>query len=163
MGGAAVSEVVLTWPEVAEAGREGLMRRIRRLAGARSGDRYGWDAERDAWGNDIEAVAAEMAFAKLAGLYWAPSVKPDYDGDVASFQVRHSTNPQASLIVYPGDADDARFVLVVGAIPRFRVCGWMTGRMAKAPGWDARGRLRVPGYLVPQSALRSVEHAAVAA
>lgn len=134
------------------------MRRIRRLAGRRTVDRYGWDAERDAWGSDIEGVAAEVAFAKGMGLYWAPSSKPDYDGDVLRWHVRSTNRTNGGLIIHPQDPDEARFALVVGEIPTFRVVGWMLARDAKdQERFSGAGRLRGPEFLVPQTALRAMD------
>ena len=146
-------EITLTWHEVAYAAAEGVQRRIRRLAKGRV-DRYGWDGERDVWGNDIESSASEVALAKAREAYWAPSPAPDYAGDVGHWFARSTSLDDGCLILYPDDLDDRPYALLTGTIPTFKIRGWVYGREGKQPRFDAGSRLRVPAYLVPQGSLR---------
>lgn len=141
--------VTLTWAELAEAAREGTQRRIRAMARNSTATR---DFTGDLWSNDIEATAAEIAFAKAADLYWAPQSKPDWDGDVGAWQIRNTRHEQGKLIVYREDSDLARFVLLVGRAPVFRICGQILGREAKQDRWWATDLAR-PAFMVPQDAL----------
>lgn len=145
-----MTEIRLTWVELAEAAREGTQRRIRALARQSSATR---DFTGDLWGNDIEAVAAELAFAKAADLYWAPQATPDWDGDVGSWQIRRTVHANGRLIIYREDSDLARFMLLVGRAPTFRICGWISGRDAKQSEWWSESLAR-PAFMVPQDALQ---------
>lgn len=121
-----------------------------------------FDGTRDLWSMDIEAAAAELAFAKATNQYWAPTSRPDWDGDVGTWQVRHTQRTQGHLIVYNGDRDTDRFVLVTGKIPEFHVIGWLLGAAAKKPGWWAP-RMGRPCFMVPQGALTTFDAERVAA
>ena len=150
--------VTLTPTEVAEAAHEGALRRIRAIFRGRQFP-GGWDDKRvrDKWGSDVESAAAEKAFAKGLGLYWAGSPDPDYQGDVCGWHVRSTDREAGCLIVYLQDPDDARFALVVGEIPSFRIAGWCYGREAKLAEFESGSRLRRPGFMVPQGRLRTFD------
>jgi hypothetical protein len=50
-------------------------------------------------------------------------------GDVGThIEVRHSTRPNAGLIVRGKDRPGRVFVLVTGKLPAYRLCGWKGGR-----------------------------------
>jgi len=82
----------------------------------------------DPWGNDIEAACAEMAFAKMYGLYWDGSVDTYKDlPDVGGYEVRRVSDPMHHLIIRKQDIgkhDDAPVVMVSGVAPHFVAIGW---------------------------------------
>ena len=130
-------DVVLTWEEVASAGREGIMRRIRAMMKGRELP-GGWDAKRRAgrWDNEVESTCAERAVAKAIGVYWPEGSELDYDGDLPGGRhVRSTDRPDGSLLIYPEDDDNGKFLLVVGQAPKFRLVGWLYGREAKRDEW----------------------------
>lgn len=146
--------VTLDHHEALESAIEGLKRRHRRLYEGIP-ERYG-TFDGDLWGADIEATCAEAAFAKFMGLYWRPSEGPQQGDvrDVQGWEVRWSKHDQAHLLVHERDADHAPYVLVVGALPHFRITGYMVGKQAKdARYWRDSER---PCFRVPQRDLRTL-------
>lgn len=120
-------------------------------------DRYGAEARLDQWSVDIEAAGAEMAVAKVLGLYWTgANGLHDATTDVGRLQVRNPLPGNQSLLVRPSDADDHGFVLVTGTIPRFEVVGWMLARDAKRPEWRRDPGGHGAAYFVPQEELHDV-------
>lgn len=147
-------DVVLSNAECRAAAYVGLNRRLDAMRDGRV-EVYGSAAPGGFWNVDIEAAAAELAVAKALGVFWAACDTPEEDrgGDVGpGVQVRHTQYPNGSLIVHDRDADDHRFVLVTGAMPTFRIAGWLHGHAAKvAAHWKADAPR--PAFFVPQSAL----------
>lgn len=149
--------VTLTPHEMRTAANEGVLRRLRRITGKANADVF---EPKDRWGTDIEAAAAEIAFAKARGLYWQPSEgpQPPEQGDVAGYEVRLATKPDGPLTVYRFTADDKLCVLVVGKCPVFHIVGYLYAREAKRPEfWRDFANNRDGGaYLVPQNALSPI-------
>ena len=150
-------DVLLSRAECRAAALVGVERRLRAL-GEKSREVYGAAAGGDYWTIDVEAAAGELAVAKLLDVFWSAKDSPAEDrvaGDVAGHQVRHSRRFDASLICHRRDSDDQSFVLVVGAMPSFRVVGWLPGVEAKS---SVFWREDVPraAFFVPQSALRPI-------
>ena len=111
------------------------------------------DAYRD-WGRNIEAVGAEMAYAKAMNVYYHPSLQPD-DADVNGHQIRHTVRSDGHLIVHP--RDHLPCVLVVGQMPAYEVVGWIAVEDAQSTEyWGTRGSQDRPAYWVPQSALHDL-------
>jgi hypothetical protein len=82
----------------------------------------------------MHRAAAELAFAKSMGWDdWTWDEEPE-EGVVRGFRVQWNPDPNAGLIVYDDDDDDARYVLVTGRAPTFSVRGWTTVREAKEKG-----------------------------
>ena len=150
-----MSVVTLSWMEVRVAAVAGVDRRIRALAhgladfhpGAASKSERGWEL-------DIQGALAEMAAAKVLDLYWAGGWPKD--GDVARHQIRSTVLQDGRLVVNTDDPDDCPFILVVGAPPRLRIPGWMSGREAKQARWWQAG-VQWPAFFVPQAALHPME------
>lgn len=121
---------------------------------------YGQPAAGELWDIDLEAAAAELAVAKGLGKFWSPAESAALDreqGDVgAGWQVRWTRRENGRLIVHPRDADGHIFLLVVGSMPDFRICGWIRGVDAKREEFMWAGAPR-PAYFVPQSALTAIE------
>ena len=151
------SELRLDWSEVALAAYAGVRRRILSLKRA-SPEPYG-KTGLDLWGMDIEACAAEMAVAKVAGKYWnaiSSGRLKDLGGDVGrGIQVRSTQRMNGCLILHDRDDDDHNFFLVIGSIPTFRIPGWIEGHKGKDQRFWRNGDGR-PAYFVPQSELNAV-------
>jgi hypothetical protein len=155
MSHAVCVDVLLSRAECRAAALVGVERRLWAL-GAKAREVYGAAAGGDYWTIDVEAAAGELAVAKLLGVYWSAkdsAAEDREDGDVAGHQVRHSRRLDASLICHVRDSDDQVFVLVVGAMPSFRVAGWLPGVEAKSPAFWREDVPRA-AFFVPQSALR---------
>ena len=146
--------VSLTWPEQIFAAQAGAMRRISAMSGERP-EPHG-TPRCDLWGNDIESCGAEMAVAKVLGLYWQSVVRntEDVNGDVSGVEVRSTTHPQGRLILHDADKDDAPYVLVRGQFPSYELIGWIKGRDGKREEYWFNGDGRA-AYFVPDSELRS--------
>lgn len=162
MGGPAVT-VELTPLEMELAATAGIMRRIE---GRKRGRPEPWGEPPDGWGADIEGAGAEMALAKVLGRYWAGAVVEDpreLDGDVGQrVQVRHTPRRNGCLLLHPTDPDDHAFVLVVGAMPTYRIIGWLYARQGKRESYWRTDTGR-PAFFVPQGALRAFQPRTVAA
>ena len=106
------------------------------------------------------ASGAEMAFAKVTGMFWqAHTSGPDDGGDVGAVNVRSSEFAACHLTVYPKDDDWRVYALVTRpakAGATFHFVGWMFGMEAKQEKyWAATGKEgRSPGFFVPQGDLR---------
>jgi len=145
-------EVTLTPVEVALAAMTGVKRQIEALRAGRP-DRYGADAA-DGWSLHIEGAAGESAAAKVLDRYWAAPVNTfGSGGDVGSLQVRTRSRHDYELIVRDKDRDEDAFILVTGAVPRFRVHGWLFGREAKQTQWRREHGGRSAAFFVPQDKL----------
>jgi hypothetical protein len=136
-----------------KAGRERYQRR--RAAGSQQ--RYNRVSSHHTVEKEIEAIGAEIAFARLIGEEWVDGPTPDYDGDVGSgMQVRHTAHKNGHLLIHPGDSDDHFFFLVTGNYPVFTVVGWLRGADGKSASlWKelVPGR---PAFCVPQGMLRKM-------
>ena len=150
MRGAGQNLVTLDPAEAMRAAQIGAGRVLRHR---REGDEHLYGEKRDAyrdWGRDIEAVGAEMAFAKWLGVYYHPTTKPDDGTDVAGVQVRSTPASGGHLLLHKKDTGPC--VLLVGQIPEFTVAGWVDADEAKTESrWrDTNGR---PCYWVEQPQL----------
>jgi hypothetical protein len=144
--------VVLTWNEVAVAAIVGMRRHIEALRAGR-GDAFG-RSDGDGWSAHIEGACGELAVAKSAGVYWAPSVNTfRAGGDVGRWQVRTRTRDDYELLIRDNDRDDAEFVLVRGRAPTFDVIGWIFGRDAKRDAWSKTHGGRPAAFFVPDCEL----------
>lgn len=150
-------KVSLNGPEMRQAVQEGGLRRIRRIVKTARADVF---PPKDRWGTDIEAAAAEIAFAKAMGLYWAPSTGAQgrTQCDVGDYEVRYTQRPDGPLTVYVGTDDSKLCVLVRGECPDFEIVGCLYAHEAKQPEfWQVFANSRDGGaYRVPQTVLRSL-------
>lgn len=146
--------ITLTWLEVVQAATVGLMRRIKNQQLETPGAN-GIPAEAPVWDVDIEGACGELAAARALGLYWSGAAGvaklPDVGGSV---EVR--TAAQGRLILRPDDPDDRRFVLVIGRVPTFDVCGWIYAGDGKRPEYAKAPNGRPPAWFVPRSRLRPI-------
>lgn len=140
--------------ESMHAANVGILRRIsaefknRTHANGLSRDAAPWDI-------DINGAMAELAVAKLLGVYWTGASELGAI-DVLFCDVRHTTVPDGCLLIQKTDANDRPFVLVTGIMPEFNVCGWMLAGDAKQDQYWRTDTGR-PCYFVPQSDLRLME------
>lgn len=114
-------------------------------------NQHGFNGETE-WEKDIQAAAAEMAVAKLLGLYWDGLTGPPGDSpDVGPYGVRHTTCETGKLIIRDSDGP-RKYILVIGKIPNFRVIGWIESADARThPEWkETLGSGRPPAVCVPQ-------------
>lgn len=142
--------VVLDSRELRQAGGVGLDRQIENL-GIERRPAYGAGSDND-WQLHIEGALAEMAFAKLMGLFWsgAHSFRAD---DVGSWMVRSTPKDSNRLIIHQRDPDDKKFVLVTGKNGKYVVHGWIRGVDAKKQEWLDDPTWNRPAFFVPQTAL----------
>lgn len=126
----------------------------RQLESLRMGSPDGHGFRGDGWGIHIEGAAAELAVAKLLGLYWPASVGSYHDADLEhDIQVRLRREHKYELIVRPDDNDEHRYVHVTGTLPNFIVWGAIFGREAKQSEWLHDYGGRPAAYFVPREAL----------
>ncbi len=118
------NQVTLTSIEMLLAGIIGLFRRISSI---KRNCKSKYDPKEKNWATEIEAVMAEMAFAKYADLYWDASVCRfrGQGADVGPYQVRHAKEEYKNLIIRAKDSDEDPFVLVLGVAPTYRIIGWL--------------------------------------
>ena len=110
--------------------------------------------EADAWRNDIEGAAAELAYCKAMGIYWPGSLNSFKDPDCGLMtQIRQTNHENGCLIVRDRDPDEHFYVLVVGHCPTFRIVGWMKGVDAKKNVYVRSPGDQNPAYFVPQKEL----------
>lgn len=148
-------EVKLSRFEMFMAASVGIRRHIEALSRDLP-DRHGFDGA-SGWQVHIEGACGEVAFAKAAERYWSGSVNTFKDGgDVGDVQVRTRSRHDYDLLVRPGDPDTARFVLVTGTAPTYRVWGWIRGSVAKSPHFLRTYGDRPAAYFVPKSELHPV-------
>lgn len=111
---------------------------------------------RDPW-LELDSTGAELALARFLGVEWnAGEDGPEYRGDLANGdEVRFSRLEVAGLIGQDGDRPDARYWLLVGGFPRYRVAGWLYGHELAVYPARAGDRGAGNGYrIAPQSELR---------
>jgi hypothetical protein len=145
-----MSEVVLAWHEVSLGACCGVTRRIRSMVKERT-ERFE-PTQGDAWGRDINGACAELAVAKMRGVYWGGEVDTFAPIDVGGWQVKHTERANGSLVV-PADAPDGVvFCLVTGFPPVLNVRGYKLAREAKQTRFW-RADVPRPAFFVPQSEL----------
>jgi hypothetical protein len=104
----------------------------------------------------VDGAGAENAFAVWLGVDLPPltDALDSKTGDVAGYQVRSTTHDRGCLIVYPHDPQGV-YVLVVGSLPRFRICGWTTARDGRQPQfWRNDPGVGKASHWIPQPVLR---------
>src|SRR5262245_15747580 len=88
--------------------------------------------DEEAW--YVNQACAELAFAKSMGWDdWSWDEESE-EGMVRGFHVQWNPDPNAGLVVYDTGDDEARWVLVTGQSPIFKIHGWITQRQAKERG-----------------------------
>ena len=144
--------VSLSWHEAAMASHVGWMRQ---LASIRAGLIPGAGYTGEGWSEHCEGACGECALAKFLCLYWDGSVNTFRQrGDLPGLEVRTRSRHDYELIVRPNDDDAARFVLLTGRCPTYRVRGWIVGKDAKRDEWIQTHGGRPAAYFVPARALR---------
>jgi hypothetical protein len=104
---------------------------------------------------DVEGAASEYAVAKLLRLPWSGNASKGVDIE-PNIDVKSTKHESGRLLVTPDAEDDWKFVLVTGAMPTYKVIGWMWGRDAKREEWLTVLDPRRPAcYAVPQDKLKS--------
>ncbi len=149
-----MSRVELTPEEFLVGAVSGVYRRIRsHLRGKR--DRHGHSGF-DVWSMDIEGALAELAVAKLLGVYWSGQQGVG-TRDVLGYEIRQTSYADGHLILHKSDTDDVRYLLVTGQLGTYDVRGYVYGHEGKREEfWSELQRGR-PAFNVPQDALRVME------
>lgn len=143
--------VVLTWQELRAAAGCGVTRRIVSL---HQGNNAHVHTRHSNWSTDIDGAAAELAAAKVLGLFWSPSVNTFKAPDVGSIQVRSTSYASGHLLVRPNDPDDAVFLFLRGSYHRWEVVGSIRSSSAKQPAfWRPGNGSEVGCWWVPDHAL----------
>ena len=150
--------VVLSWPELYLASTAGIMRRSESLKSGRVGAQKR-DPGADKWGRDIESAHAEMAVAKLFGLYWSGTLNTFRGADLHDYiQVKSTDLPDGRLIVRREDATDHVCILVIRENTRtFRVVGWVAAGDAKQDEWLTNPNGTDAAWFLPQDQLLGFE------
>lgn len=133
--------VSLTWREIDAAAQVGVRQVVRAMSrGMRHRDGF-TAVERPIWDAQITGFIAECAVAKAFGIPFEPDLtnftrRPD----VGEWEVRATRHLDGRLAVWPKDADDRRFLLVVVHEPTCDLIGWAYGDEAKRLGsWRRYG------------------------
>lgn len=152
-------QVVLDFLEMQTAVVIGGTRRLNAIKRGRS-EPYGqMDDGRNMWSQEIEGVAAEIATAKVLGVFWMGNgLTPDTDrGDVAGFQVRCNMRQDGDLLIRPGDRDDDLYILVQGMMPNMTVRGYKRAGDCKREDFMAAPNGRPPCYFCPPGDLDPID------
>ena len=151
----------LSLEEVQMAASIGVQRRMSGLQAGRR-DKHGF--KDDGFAIDIQGAVAELAVAKLFGLYWdglRSSQSLTTRPDVGPLEVRSSPYRTACLIHHPEDDPHRAYVLVAGKAPDdLYIQGWLFGRECRRDEWWRKPpEVRQGGaaWFVPAEALRPLE------
>jgi len=153
-----VVHVKLTRYELFMGAMTGVRREIEALVRGLP-ERHGAKKEHG-WTLHIEGALGELAVAKVLNQFWSGTVNTfKAGGDLGSrVQIRTRSERWHELIVRDDDADDARYVLVVGTAPEYDVVGSKLGREARRAEWRKPHGGREEAYFVPQDQLDPVVH-----
>jgi hypothetical protein len=146
-------DVTLSWHEILLGSDIG---RLRQISSLRRGlkDKHGYDG--DGWGVHIEGGLGELCVAKVLNVYYDGSIDVFQRADVGDLHVRTRSRHDYELIVRENDDPAARFVLVTGKAPKYRVRGWILGADAMKGEYLRSHGGREPAYFVPHSALHDI-------
>ena len=147
-----VAKVSLTLSETILIAIAGIMRQVQNLKDSRQ-DYYGAENS-DGFGLHITGCLGEAVVAKHLNLYWMGTGTFRGKDVGEKFEVRTSSLKKASLILHPNDADESKFILVVGGGIRYQIKGWIYGKEGKDQQWWRD--IDRPAFFVPQSALHPI-------
>lgn len=111
------------------------------------------------WGNNIDAVGAEMCFAKYLDVYYLPVVNDPSASDVNPrwpYEVRANCSRRLTdMILRPQDKkkEDRPFISVLSYWPHFVILGWKYGRDGMVGEPEIRGTERAPCWWVDRKDL----------
>lgn len=157
-----MTSIELSFEEGMAAAVTGSVQMMRAIRSGKVGHDHGGRSGRqvrERWAQAIHGQMAEHAVCKALGLYPIASVDGIGGDDPGGYAIRSTPWNDGCLIVNQSElpeADDKRFLLVVGHWPRFRLAGWLYGAEARRDEWW-RPDERPPSWWVPQSSLRPVE------
>ena len=116
------------------------------------------EAGRESWDRHITGAIAELAVAKMLGVFWSGKAQ-DFgrNGDVEQFEIRSTIHERGCLIVYPEDPDSRVMLLVIVRRQSYRIAGSIVASHAKRPEFaPPQAKLRPgspPQFWVPQNRL----------
>jgi hypothetical protein len=148
--------VRLTWDELQRAAGVGVIRHTESLK-MKLKDAHGLKKKDSLWDYHIQGAIAETAVAKALDIHWQAEVNTFKQPDVGAFQVRSTDRPYGRLILHNNDADDEIFILAIGKIQQWYICGWCYGSEGKLPKYWEDPQGGRPAYFVRQSALRKMD------
>ena len=153
--GGEMTEILLSWTEVALAAQVGLKRQLNAIKDGRK-DQHGFKG--DGWETHIVGACGELAAAKAIGVYWTPTVDTfKSGGDIGKLQVRTRSLSWHELYIRPDDRVSDVFILVTGAIPSFTVRGWYPATQARRDEWWKDHGNRDFAWFVPQRELNPLK------
>lgn len=109
--------------------------------------------------SDRAGAIAELAVAKITGLYWRGMGKRQ-PADVGCYEVRYSSDPTGPLYVRVRDkpTPGSRYLLVIGDLDgELVIAGGCSGRYAMEKPARDPGARRCPAHIVPQRELIALE------
>jgi hypothetical protein len=127
----------------------------------------GWQMKFDPGGETRLGVnergfGAEIAAARATGLPWndayldtAHYKRSDKPPDIGRrTEVRNALRGDGRLVSHKPERTDWVYLLVTGALPIFRVVGWLEGRDLRVPDrWREPPAVKYPGYFASQHEL----------
>ena len=128
--------------------RHGRSNKVEKYGAQRDRQATRLQRNRDGFGGE-EAVAKWMGVSRTQRGIVLSGFAPDLDNHV---QVRQTTYESGCLILHPEDPPGV-YVLAVGALPTFRLAGWLHSSLGRHPAYW-RTDVPFPAYFVPQSMLR---------
>lgn len=151
-----MTDVRLTIAELHRAGSHGYTRWCRVIARRLTAQ---YDQDDGEPSDHIIGAWGECVVARTVDAYWPTDTGPDrHSPDVSGLHVRTARRPSDRLLLHDEDPDAGVYVLVViVAVPLFRVAGWIAGDEGKRREWWRTEGVRHPAYFVPQSALRPID------
>ena len=105
------------------------------------------------FGFHILAAQAELAVAKVLGVYWSPHINHFEGGDVGRIEVRYSQ--RTDVKVRPRDS--GIIVSVSGQVPDFKINGFVNAEYARKHYQAKSPRNGPPAHFVPWSDLTPIE------
>jgi len=132
------TRINLTATQMYLAAQVATIRRIRAIQGRRKAAHDLPDRNEDEflakkmqWQNDIEGAMGECAAAIYFDKFWDGGGFWPEPGDVGNIEIRTTSLPRNRLILYPEDADDSRFISVIGMNGQYTLRGWIFAREGK--------------------------------
>ena len=125
------TRINLTATQMYLAAQIATIRRIRAIQGRRKAAHGLSEESKLAWQKDIDGAMGECAVAVYFDKFWDGGGFWPEPGDVGNIEIRTTSLPRNRLILYPEDADDSRFISVIGMNGQYTLRGWIFAREGK--------------------------------